>query len=382
MLEVLELRAVDFELPRIMLRQPRNKKPGSKDNGGSKHQDIFVDFSKLRELTLIDSGPDDSLSQLEGIIRRSPRLRKLNWQTRWYCWFPIRSSVEVQDYLVLLKTANRLQRLNMPLLMLNMHTIDTLTQRHSQTIREIDLRDLRDEQMPLWIQDVLSTCPMLTKVTCQALSAQNVIEGVPFWVCRDRLEEFCICINMHPAMNNPSRIEISEEEERDQCWAVYSQLGRLRALRVLDLRYQPSRLGMGFIFRHRIRMLPTTTTMGLCQLSKLELLECFQFNGHQDMTKVDVMWMLEHWTSLKLIEGGKLSTGGSRFLDREDPFDAGLARIFNAYGVQTPMSQYPKEYEAYDWNNENWPENEPQQEPYSINDEANIYEELDIDILG
>jgi len=423
-LEVLELRTVDFELPRIMFKPPEPNKPTVNENGPSK--DIIPDFSKLRELILIDSGPDNSLVQLECIIRRSPRLQKLEWQTRRYSWFPTRrfmylftakshyrpiffphtqarclrldpcdspcwpelesislfgqSGIQTHDYLVLVETAKRLRRIDLPLYTLDIHVVNTLTQRHSQTLREIDWRDLRDEQMPDWIQEVLSSCPMLTKVSCQALTAQHVIEGAQNWVCCDRLEELHLCIDMNPAKYNPPRADMSSEEERGQCRAVYRQLSRLQAIRVLDLRYQPSRLGIGFILSHRICVLPTTIAMGLDELVDLRSMEQFKFNGHQNMNKEDVQWILEHWTSLKLIEGGRLSTGRSRFANRRNPWDAGLARIFNTHGVQTPSSEYPNDYEVYDWNL-GWNEDALPKELYSIEDETNIYEALSIDYL-
>jgi hypothetical protein len=184
---------------------------------------------------------------------------------------------------------------------------------------------------------------------------------------------------MNPANYNPSRAGFSNEDKQAECRAVLHRLGQLRALRVLDLRFKTSRFDFGpAVFRYRIHALPIGLSTGLDELSELKSLEQFMFHGHQNMIKRDVLWMIEHWPSLRLIDGGRLSTGGSRFEERMNSWDAGLARILNSHRIRTPWSMYAKDYPIIDWNDL---DEDSQKPPYCVEDEPNVYEVFDIDSL-
>ncbi|KAF9436134.1 hypothetical protein BGZ76_004728, partial [Entomortierella beljakovae] len=78
-LEVLDLKNVPFELPRLYkIKKTLTGKVvyvPKKSNPSSDHQQITVDFSNLLELSLYYSGPKNSLIQLEHIIRKAPKLK-------------------------------------------------------------------------------------------------------------------------------------------------------------------------------------------------------------------------------------------------------------------------------------------------------------------
>ncbi|KAF9355218.1 hypothetical protein BGX26_006836 [Mortierella sp. AD094] len=378
-LEVLELHNVPFELPRLCASPKTTTRPGNhqqKPNLGSNHQQRVVRFSNLLELTLDESGPRNSLTQLEQIIRQAPKLKKLDWNTR-YAWFPairfmylfsgdakyhrtpapqsvkhcvplelcttpcwpnleslrmkrwISVEFDPEDYLSVVKIFKRLQFLDIPLRIMTPTIVDSLLQFHSNTLTVIDWRRIYSEQYVALIHQILSSCPKLAKVLLRSIHAQDLIEGGDSWVCCDQLEELRFGIEMSPLEWNPPRPDMTDQEKQDMSWAVFKQLGRLRKLRILDVKTP----------------LQYTTSMGLPLLSNLKELETIEFYGNQNMTPEDVDWMVENLTSLNKVKGnGRLAVNRSRYGDRKNPWDCTVATMFNKHGIKTPGSVYREGY--------------------------------------
>jgi hypothetical protein len=238
--------------------------------------------------------------------------------------------VSIEQYLVIVENTAHLRKIDVILTELNLFAFHILTQRHSQTLREIDWQELGTKEVPQWIQIVLSTCPMLTHVACQVMLARNVIEEG--WVCRDRLQELRTCIDLDPKRFNPLKAWVSENVVQHRSRAVYNQLSGLRALCVLDLRHPRSRNASNSRWIG-IRPLTASLTMGMDELSQLRCLEQFSFYGIQGLTKEDVRWMIEHWPFLKLVHGGHYGLTNHGY-----PWNTELRRILNDSGIQADVS--------------------------------------------
>ncbi|KAK3814036.1 MAG: hypothetical protein J3Q66DRAFT_31611 [Benniella sp.] len=357
-LEVLELRNVVIERDQIIQTNPT--------------------FPKLQELALIEC-PFDASTQLMRIIGRAPRLRKLTWHS-WngsksqvngfislfkekrrdeqvpgsnadgnslqqdICESPYwpdlesisilhsNARISIEQYLIIVENTAHLRKIDVILTEFSLSAFNILTQRHSQTLREIDWQELGAKNVPQWIQIVLSTCPMLTHVVCQVMLARNVIEEGHRWVCRDRLQELRTCIDLDPKKFNLQEASVSENVLRHRSRAVYNQLSGLRALCVLDLRHPRSRSGSNFRL-FGIQPLTASLTMGMDELSQLRCLEQFSFYGVLDLTKEDVRWMIEHWPFLKLVHGGHYGITNHGY-----PWSTELRRILNDSGIQAEVS--------------------------------------------
>ncbi|KAG0004124.1 hypothetical protein BGZ80_004607 [Entomortierella chlamydospora] len=383
-LEVLELNNVPFELPRLRATTRKTSGPGDhpqKQNLGSIHQQRVVRFSNLLELTLDRSGPRSALKQLERIIRQAPKLKKLDWhirnaqfpvtrfiyllsgQSKYYrtptpedadprgplelCTAPswpnldslrVRSwrylELDPEDYLTIVKMIKRLQFLELPVDVMTPAIVDSLLQFHSDTLTVLDWRTVyfgqySERENAASIQQVLSSCPNLTKVLFRFIHAQYLIEGGDSWVCCDRLEEIRFRLDMTLIDWNPPRLGATDQEKQDVSWAVFQQLGRLRKLRILDVNSS----------------LQYTISMGLSLLSNLKELETIKFYGSQHMTPQDVDWIVQNLISLNTIEGtDRLVANHSRFASRMNPQDCALAAMFNRRGIKTPGSVYPEGY--------------------------------------
>ncbi|KAF9109798.1 hypothetical protein BGX27_007172 [Mortierella sp. AM989] len=379
-LEVLHLVNVPFELPRLhKIRRavagtgPRQSKP----NLGSKHQDRAVRFPSLLELTLDESGPKNSLTALERIIRPAVKLKKLHWNIHCYSWFPITrflylfsgqakyhrtpapeyahlciplslctapcwpslesltlgghyfQAFEPEDYILIVEMSIRLQALDIPLHPLAPSTMHSLLRLHSNSLTTVDCRKFWTDGSFDWVQPIFFSCPNLTKVCLGAIHAQELLEGCNSWVCCNSLEEFRIGIDMNPHGFTPPRPDMTEQEKQDLSWDVFTHLARLLSLKILDLHVQDTFPGVQF-----------TTSMGLQLLSNWTELEELRFHGDQNMTPYDVEWMIQHWQSLKTIHGGNLAYN-SRFSSRPNPRDYTLAATFKKSGIATPDSKYP-----------------------------------------
>ncbi|KAF9355219.1 hypothetical protein BGX26_006837 [Mortierella sp. AD094] len=405
--QVLELLDVPFELPRKSKIRRRTK--------GTPHQPRIIQFSNLLELTLNHSGPKDLLTQLEMIIREAPKLRKLCWkahrrqeakfpvsrfmylfsgQAKYHlttvqedrsiplklctapCWPDLESlrlngtygTFSDREYLDIVETFKNLRVLSVPVYPVSSTIVNSLVRLHSGTLTEIDWDRFHSYEQVAWVQQILSSCPMLTKGYFRCMRAQDIIDGGGSWVCCDRLEELRVDIIMGEPTHQLPRADAIDQEWQDMSWAVFKQLARLHRLRVLDMYY------------YGIRTLPLqfTKAMGLSQLSSLTELEVLRLQGGQDLSPQDVAWMIENWKSLKTVDATRLAQNRTRFAEKNF-WDCALATMFNDHGIKTPRSIFTSytagkrfNYEELDWSF--YPQ-------ANCQTEANPQELMDVDIF-
>ncbi|KAF8980116.1 hypothetical protein BGZ46_004609 [Entomortierella lignicola] len=367
--EVLELYRFPFEMPHHYI--DRRATSGTRM---PPQEERVVHFSNLLELTLIRSGPKSPLSQLEEVIRKAPKLKKLDWTPCFSIWFPLPRFIylftgdakyfrpttpvtqhsapletcttpcwpdleslkidcrysghfDVEDYFAILEMSKKIRFLYVPVSPTFPTELEPLFRLHSHTLTMVDWRNNLDIQNVDLIRQIFSSCPLLTKAYFQPIHGQELIRGGDSWVCCDQLEELGVCINMDPLEYDPH----NPQRKQDLSWAVFKQLGKLRNLRILDLRHHTSTAPF-------TEHLEFTTSMGLQQLSVNEL-EVIRFHANQNMTLEDVNWIIEHWTSLAEIDGEMLTSNHS-FSTRKNPWDYTLATMLNKRGVRTPKDVY------------------------------------------
>ncbi|KAF9171723.1 hypothetical protein BGX20_007043 [Mortierella sp. AD010] len=367
-LEVLELHEVPFE-------PPYSYKVHEKAFGPRKRPGWKVPFSNLLELILDRSGPKNSLTQLEVVIREAPKLKKLCWNIEVGTWFPIvrfmylfsaqeeyhytpepqsvrhcvplavcsapcwpnleslamRMSVyqslhfNCDHYLVIVDMSKQLRVLDLPWSIMSSDIMEPLLQLHSSTLTEIDLQRTFIYRSDGILSGLFSSCPRLARVRIPFVSAEEFIKSDGHWECCDQLEEFRVSIR---TVLNLSQPNMTDQEIQDMSRAVFKQLGRLCKLKILDLSDDRNNPGWPLQF---------TESMGLASLSSLTELETLVLQGDQNMIPGDANWMLEHWKSLKVIDGGMMA---AQHYGR----DCTLATMFNKRGIKTPRSVYPDEY--------------------------------------
>ncbi|KAG0004123.1 hypothetical protein BGZ79_010248 [Entomortierella chlamydospora] len=367
-LEVLELHKVPFEPPYSY--KVHEKAFGPKERPGWK-----VPFSNLLELILDCSGPRNSLTQLEVVIREAPKLKKLCWNIEEGAWFPItrfmylfsgqeeyhyapepqnvRHCVPLavcsapcwpsleslamkmkkyqplhfhhEHYFVIVNMSKQLRVLDLPWSVMTSDIMEPLLRMHSSTLTEIDLQRTFVYQSDGILSGLFSSCPRLARVRIPFVSAEEFIKSDGRWECCDQLEEFRVSIRTALNLSQP---DMTDQEIQDMSRAVFKQLGRLHKLRILDLSDDRNNPGWPLQF---------TESMGLASLSSLTELETLVLQGDQNMIPGDVDWMLEHWKSLKVIDGGMMA---AQHYGR----DCTLATMFNKRGIKTPRSVYPDEY--------------------------------------
>ncbi|KAF8980117.1 hypothetical protein BGZ46_004610 [Entomortierella lignicola] len=359
-LEVLELFEVPFELPRLHPRQRAPKKTG-KPNLGATHQQRVVNFSNLLELSLIRSGPRSMLTQLEEIIRQEKYHRTPLPKAKHLCvplpicttpcWPDLESlriiqedlSFGFEDYMTIIEMSKRIRFLEVPIDSIFPTVVESLLRLHGHTLTMVDWRNNSDDQDPNLVHQFLSSCPRLTKAFFQPMHGQDLARGGDSWVCCEQLEELGVYISMDPETCNPPNPDMTDEEKRDMSWAVFKQLGRLRNLRILDMKHHT---------RHSVP-LEFTTRMGLQQLSSLRELEVIRLIDDQDMSPEDINWIIKNLVSLRMIDGGPLAKNRARFVTRYNFWDFALATMLNRHGIKTPesiSSEIPEEYvEELNW---------------------------------
>jgi len=249
--------------------------------------------------------------------------------------FALYDNVNVKDYISMLQAAQRPFRvLDLGIERYGLDVFDVLRRGHFKTLTKVDLSSAvvdPDDQIagvPQWVQEVLTSCPLLECVVARAISAQDIADGQP-WVCLG-LKEFRVMINMEfkKSDRGPERPRFTETQQ-GLCRAVYRQLGRLEKLRVLDMR----RLGWD---AHMMRYapLPLELRLGLGELSGLKDIEVVGFHRYQDMRKADVEWMLQQWPYLSAIYGKYLSNKPSRTFEGEYVRNHLFMRMLESRGVE------------------------------------------------
>ncbi|KAF9436160.1 hypothetical protein BGZ76_004696 [Entomortierella beljakovae] len=159
--------------------------------------------------------------------------------------------------------------------------------------------------------------------------------GVGTWSCFNSLEELSVNIEWDLHGYTPPLDDLTDEELQDQSMALYEILARFRNIKVLDLQNVLGASRFQFVL-----------SMGLSLLSGLTNLEVIKFPGRQEMRPQDVEWIIENLVSLRVFGGRKLTTGYSRYILRECPWDCALATMFNASGIKTPGSVYSDSFKS------------------------------------
>ncbi|KAI8345569.1 hypothetical protein B0O80DRAFT_534268 [Mortierella sp. GBAus27b] len=333
-LEILELAAIDM----TALLVPSNGS-STETTEGAHHENrprvrttsAVVRFPKLHELTL-DAIILMDRSQMEFMLQ-CPMLRTLFWRVREhmdsldeFCGYfeaqkwPYLDSLEIiclhthvyrDDRLRLLRATKR------PFKHLDLH-IDTMDQESFDLLREgghfgtLTKVNLSISPMVLYIQEfnndtavaaskmireILESCPSLEHIAGTVVTGQDIIDSKP-WACH-RLKKFEVMISLYlPEQSTPT--ECTKDEKR-RCHLVFERLSQLRQLKVLNTKVPT----LARYLMQALVTLPLDLRMGLGRLSTLTDLESVGYEGGQRMRVVDVEWMLQHWTKLRTIIGGR-----------------------------------------------------------------------------
>ncbi|KAI8345576.1 hypothetical protein B0O80DRAFT_491687 [Mortierella sp. GBAus27b] len=293
-----------------------------------------VRFPKLRELTLdrIELNPSYQIK----FILQCPMLHTLVWRLREYrfslgefcdyfaaqAWPHLdslgitgfSSVLSTQEYALLLQsTQRRFKRLDLKHRVKDQEqeSFDLLRKGgHFETLTKVDLRvaaRLR-HHLPSFsginvtgskrIREVLESCPSLEYFAATAISGQDIIDSQP-WVChRLKTFEVLICMEITKQQIAWAVTEYTEDDKR-QCHQVFERLSQLGQLKVLNT----SNSNLEGLYPRGLATLPLDLRMGLGHLSTLKDLEWIEYHGLQRMRMVDVEWMLQHWTRLRVIRG-------------------------------------------------------------------------------
>ncbi|KAF9948925.1 hypothetical protein BGZ72_009189 [Mortierella alpina] len=318
-------------------------------------------FPNLRELTaknVPDGGPERFLNL---IIADCPRLESLTWSLPLYSPIPaepfnkhivdgtwpfldrIRLNLGFFNFTQDMFFAF-MQQTRKPLKVISFNNdslpymgekiFNIMKERHFSTLREINVSSFNAEG---WIQDVLVSCTSLEVLSGVRLSAVTVMEDRRPWGCLG-LKEFRMSLEISKGstFDTPEEIrELMEEESRALC----TQLARLRQLRWLSLGTTHRALTDKEPF-------PLRLEMGLDLLAAHTQLEVINFSRQQDMDRNDILWMVQHWTSLRMVSGGLLNAKKleTKAVKNKYIWDFELAKILNDHGIATPSSQYDPGY--------------------------------------
>ncbi|KAK3823249.1 MAG: hypothetical protein J3Q66DRAFT_331246 [Benniella sp.] len=160
---------------------------------------------------------------------------------------------------------------------------ETLFRPHFSNLRDLEVLANEDIKSP-FAQLVMSSCPLLEKLTAPHVDALVVTEGGP-WVC-SRLK----VLNLTFCFDPPKTVSHLQPLVFDRL----SKLTRLEELRMLGPRKQYNIGGT----------VELTIEYGLHKLSTLRLLRSITHRPMVErMDEAEVDWILEHWKSLILFHG-------------------------------------------------------------------------------
>ncbi|KAI8345570.1 hypothetical protein B0O80DRAFT_504251 [Mortierella sp. GBAus27b] len=335
-LEILELAEIDM----TALLVPSNG--SSTEIQGAHHESqsrvrttsAVVRFPKLHELTL-DGIKLMDRNQMEFMLQ-CPMLHTLFWRMREhmdsldvFCGYfeaqkwPYLDSLEIICLRTHVDRDHRLRLLRAtkrPFKHLDLH-IETMDQESFDLLRggghfgTLTKLDLSIPPMVLYLQEfnndtaaaaskrireILESCPSLEHIVGTVITGQDIIDSKP-WACH-RLKKFEVMISLH-LTEQSTRIECTKDE-KGRCHLVFERLSQLRQLKVLNMKIPT----MSRYRRETLGAPPLDLRMGLGRLSTLRDLEWLGYQGDQRMRIVDVEWMLQHWTKLRTIIGGRPST--------------------------------------------------------------------------
>ncbi|KAF9136226.1 hypothetical protein BGW39_003671 [Mortierella sp. 14UC] len=331
-------------------------------------------FPRMIDLTFLSMSDKTSQEYLCSVVSQCPRLRKLRWkdcgletsfiellheyltnpQLRAHTW-PDLESFEIPyifegEPIKQVTESWPIGKLYNPVTLLHMlsdSNVKILLELHSGSLWKVDLSRMTEASRK-WIHRFLELCPMLEKVKCQAISIQPlVMEDRPTWVC-ERLQVLEMYVDMDPhSLLPPLSLDHPLEQQEEWCRKVYERLGRLRQLRVLDMRFMAVRTHYGTKFYEpKLSQLHLSLRMGLGELGKLHKLQVY-FQGQQtSMRRKDVRWMVEHWINLEAIQGDAFSTRREAWAGKKGVWDWEYCRMFGEHHVKAGSGSvcYPANY--------------------------------------
>ncbi|KAG0259926.1 hypothetical protein BG011_002279 [Mortierella polycephala] len=158
--------------------------------------------------------------------------------------------------------------------------------RHFPTLEHLNIRECPYANSP-FIQEVLSSCPSLKSLMADSLHARDTFNGRP-WVCIE-LEKWHVSVDIR------SRHGLKRNDHQ----AIFARLGQLQKLKVLDLSLhtQP-------YYNEGERSIELKLPLGLSALSGLERLRELRLGKTRQWLETrDVLWMVNQWPLLKLVQG-------------------------------------------------------------------------------
>ncbi|KAG0220898.1 hypothetical protein B0O80DRAFT_463851 [Mortierella sp. GBAus27b] len=160
---------------------------------------------------------------------------------------------------------------------------------HFDRLRYIDLKGSQAYTPTICpiAQDILSSCPALETFISTQIDAVTILQGRP-WVCL-KLQVLILDIIFESNSSLP---------DPDSQPRILDQLARLTQLRELSL-------CLYHRYEYDLSPSPLRLQDGLDKLSTLRSLERIQWGIMQRIEEPEYRWILEHWTSLKSMEGAR-----------------------------------------------------------------------------
>ncbi|CAO3566096.1 unnamed protein product [Mortierella alpina] len=323
------------------------------DPPGPRHHE-FIHLEKLLLFKLLGNG---SRWQTK-ILENAPLLTTLVWKGDLAFEFPLLpfniclsagrlsrlrsldlrggdATLADDDLRLMLGAMSRLEKLMVPNSGIGPKAMDQLFQ-HAHTIEALDISGCTGVRSNM-IQSILSSFPLLKVFVADKISVQDIMDGDP-WICKG-LRELKIDIELgyakmdteaeadlepdgglwtieqsnfnsgsgslrHPKHTAEGVIQRFERDQRQQVvFERLSGLESLEELNIIQLKDRPSpsveQLTVGMV----PKILDLRLINGLDLLRNLRQLRCFYFAGPQEMSEIDVHWMMEHWKALSHISG-------------------------------------------------------------------------------
>ncbi|KAF9981284.1 hypothetical protein BGZ75_007459 [Mortierella antarctica] len=317
-------------------------------------QQQFTYLTKLSLFKLLGSGR----SQQTKILKNAPFLATLVWKGDMTFEFPLLSfgkcltagrlsrlkSLDLRkgdtklgddDLCQILGAMSRLEKLMVPNSGMGSKAMAQLF-RHANKVGALDISGCAGVHSNM-IQSILSSFPLLEVFVADKISVKDIMDGDP-WVCKG-LRELTIDIELgyatmdteaeadleadgepwtierrnsnsgsasrrHQKHTADSAVQRFERDERQQ--VVFERLSQLEWLEELTI-IQPKDRPPSAVEQLTVGMVPKILDLrlinGLDRLRTLRRLRCFYFSGPQEMSEVDVHWMMEHWKALSHISG-------------------------------------------------------------------------------
>ncbi|GJJ74625.1 hypothetical protein EMPS_06983 [Entomortierella parvispora] len=170
---------------------------------------------------------------------------------------------------------------------------------HFQVLVEVDLVRCINATSAM-LEEILESCPRLEAIAGNVIRVDAIALGIP-WACRN-LKRWRIHIDSTQSTNEVSKGSPAMTlGSKGQQQVVFERLSALVSLEILDL-------DLVFPIRERgqsIQTLEWQLKRGLNLLATLTELETVRFlqTHSMNMSKSAVQWMMDHWPSLKLVEG-------------------------------------------------------------------------------